>query len=234
MGKQQPAATLLLAAIEDNIGWCRAVCAAHGSDERISAAAWINLASSPPYYPNIITRQPGAQAEIAGWIEAVRKQNAERTWGIKDSFHDLDLTALGFNPVIEGGWFGSEPIPGEALRDWDVVRDPAELALWEWAWSEAGDHRIFVDALRDDPRIKFWMLRQAADITAGCISFSSGPVIGLSNWFSKRAETVFDHGIRGALAETANGRPVVFWASEEEAAPAGFNRLGSLRVWLSI
>lgn len=222
---------LLRAAIEDNVAWCRAVSAAHGSDERTTPAVWINLAASPPYYPNIITREPGAQAEVAQWVEAVRKQNAERKWGIKDSFHDLDLSALGFIPAIEGEWFGGELVPEEALRDWGVARTPAELALWERAWGEASDHSIFVDALLDDPRIKFWMLRQGSDIAAGCISFSSGPVIGLSNWFSKRAESVFDLGIRGALA---NDRPVVCWASEEQTAPAGFNRLGPLRVWLSI
>ena len=226
-------ASLLGMAIDDNVGWCSTVSAAHGSDERMTGAAWINLAPSPPYYPNIITRRPGAQADIAGLIEAVRAQNTQRSWGIKDSFCDLDLTASGFSAVIEGEWFGGKIEKSPAVHNWEIVRRREELSLWEQAWDEASDHRIFTDALLDDPRISFWMLRRAGDITAGCISFSSEPMIGLSNWFSRQAETAFDLGILPAIAETAGGRPVVCWASRTDAAPAGLSPLGPLRVWIS-
>jgi hypothetical protein len=45
------------------------------------------------------------------------------------------------------------------------------------------------------------IVRLVKEIVAGCISFSSGTVTGLSNWFSKRAEQVFDLGIMHQLPE---------------------------------
>lgn len=228
-----PETSLLLAAIEDNVAWCSAICAAHGSDERMTASAWINLAPSPPYYPNIITRRPGAQADIIPLIEAARKRNAPKPWGIKDSFADLDLTEMGFSPMIEGQWLGGEPAIGrqQASHDWDTVRSPEELSGWEGAWSEDDRHRIFPADLLEDPRIRFWMLRRAGEITAGCVTFASGLVTGLSNWFSRGTETAFELGIMGSIAAD---RPVVFWMSGNEATPAGFSPLGPMRVWTSI
>jgi hypothetical protein len=226
--------SLLLAAIEDNIAWCSTVCAAHGSDERISANTWSNLAPSPPYYPNIITRRPQARSDVIGLVAAIRKRPSMRAWGIKDSFDDLDLTTMGFDLAIEGQWFAGKPAAGGRRHDWEAVRGPEELSLWEQAWNqEAQGRRIFKDTLLADPRIRFWMQRRSKEIIAGCISFVSGPVIGLSNWFCKQAETVFDLGIRHAVAETATGRPVVCWTSSTEAAPPGLTPLGPLRVWIS-
>lgn len=226
-------ASLLLAAIEDNIGWCSAVCAAHGADERISANTWSNFAPSPPYYPNIITRRPQARSDVIELVAAIRKRPSMGSWAIKDSFSDLDLTTMGFDLAIEGQWFAGEPAAGGRRHDWEAVRQSEELSLWKQAWSEeAQGQRIFADTLLADPRIRFWMQRQSEEITAGCISFDSGPVIGLSNWFCREAETVFDLGILPSIAETAAGRPVVCWASRTEAAPPGLTPLGPLCVWI--
>jgi hypothetical protein len=162
-------------------------------------------------------------------IDAVRKRNATGTWGIKDSYADLDLTSRGFDLAIEGQWFGGEPAMGQKIRhDWETVQRPEELSWWEKAWGEESDRRVFKDSLLTDPRVRFWMLREAGDITAGFISFSSGPAIGLSNWFSKRDKTVFDLGIPSIL-----GPQIVCWAPATDPAPAGLSPLGPLRVWLS-
>ena len=228
--------SLLSAAIEDNIAWCSTVCASHSSDEQMSLTSWANLAPSPPYYPNIITRQPHAQAEVIRLIDSVRKRNANSAWGIKDSFADLDLTAAGFRLAIEGQWFAGEPAAGQKrAHEWEVVRLPEDLSLWEQAWSEESGHRIFKESLLNDSRIRFWMQRQAGEIIAGCISFAPGPVIGLSNWFSQGAESVFDRNILDAVQHEGAHRPVVFWAADGDAAfsASGLKALGKLRVWLS-
>jgi hypothetical protein len=212
------------------------VCAAHGSDEHLSLKAWVNLMASPPYYPNIITRQPGTQAEVVRLIDVVRRRNAGRLWGIKDSFADLDLGPLGFDLVIEGQWFGGElATNSQRQHHWDVVRHPRELSLWEQVWGGEGDRRVFKDALLDDPRIRFWMQRRGGEIIAGCISFASDPAIGLTNWFSHGTETVFDLGIMNVLQEVGEGRPLVFWAGGGDAArsASGLSALGNLRVWMT-
>lgn len=226
------ASSLLSAAIEDNISWCSRICASHGSHELVSPTSWANLGPSPPYYPNIITRKPHAQGEIVRLIEIVRQQNPNRCWGIKDSFADLDLISSGFHVAIKGQWFAGEPAAAgqKSPHEWEIVRGAEELSRWERAWSETSDHRIFQMDLLDDSRIRFWMLRQAGDIIAGCISFASGPVIGLSNWFSKGAGTAFDLGIMNVVP-----RPVVLWAADDDAAasPSGLKTLGKLRVWMT-
>jgi hypothetical protein len=226
---------LLPTAIDDNIAWCSAVCAAHASEARNTEATWVNLAPSPPYYPNIITRQPSAQAEVARLVDEVRRNGSQGSWGIKDSFHDLDLTALGFSPAIEAQWFAGENAmrPGNSEHGWEVVRRPEDLLLWERAWGGDDEHRIFKDGLLDDRRIRFWKLRQREEIFAGCITFSSGKAAGLSNWFSKRTESIFDLGIMQAIAETNDAEPLVCWAAEDESLPSGFQPLGPLRIWIS-
>lgn len=76
---------LLRVAIEDNIAWCSAVCSAHGSNETSSPIAWTNLATSPRYYPNIITRERSAHHAISALADKVRKANPSLRWGIKVS-----------------------------------------------------------------------------------------------------------------------------------------------------
>lgn len=219
--------TLLQAAIEDNIAWCGAVSAQHGSDAHLSPGAWFNLAPAPVYYPNIITRGP--QADVVSLIEIVGRRSAGRSWAVKDSFADLDLSGLGFSPMIEGQWYGAAPPferTGQA-QAWETLHRPEDLPLWAKAWDESAAS-VFTEALLDDPRIEFRMLRRNGDIVAGGIAFTQGMVTGLSNWFSRSEATVFDLGILQAIS-----RPVVFWASGDEAAASGFTTLGRLRVWMS-
>jgi hypothetical protein len=109
------------------------------------------------------------------------------------------------------------------------------LSLWEEACGEGAHGRIFKDTLLDDARIRFWLLRHDNEVVAGCISFSSGTVTGLSNWFSKSANSVLDLGIIHPVAGITSGGPIVFWSSEDDAAfqRKGFRPLGALRVWMT-
>jgi hypothetical protein len=124
---------------------------------------------------------------------------------------------------------------GQPEHDWEIVRHPQDLSLWEAAWDESTDRRILKDVLLSDARIRFWTLRHDNEVVAGCISFSSGTVRGLSNWFSKLAESVFDRGIMHPIAETASRGSIVSWASGNNPAfsSAGFRPLGALRVWMT-
>jgi hypothetical protein len=232
---KKTASCLLSAAIEDNIAWCSAVCAAHASEARNTEATWVNLAPSPLYYPNIITRQPSAQAEVARLVDEVRRNGMRGSWGIKDSFHDLDLTPLGFSPAIEAQWFAGTHAMRSRQREhsWEVVRRPEDLLLWERAWGGGDEHRLFKDGLLGERRIRFWKLGHQEEIFAGCITFSSGKSTGLSNWFSKRTESIFELGVMQAVAETIDAKPVVCWAAEDERLPSGFQPLGPLRIWIS-
>lgn len=230
-----PDSALLQAAIEDNIAWCSAICASHRSVEQNSQSTWVNLTASPSYYPNIITRRPDATSEVIQLVTKIRQNGISGSWGIKDSFADLDLAALGFSMAIEGQWFADEPSSRQELAAdaWEIARRPEDLSLWEKAWSGNTEDRIFKDSLLADPRIRFWLLRRQGEIAAGCISFESVGAMGLSNWFSRRQESAFDLGIMPAIAGSATQKPIVFWAADDETAIPGFKPLGRLRVWMS-
>jgi hypothetical protein len=105
---------LLRVAIEDNIAWCSSVCSAHGSHEESSPIAWANLATSPRYYPNIITRERSAQRDVSVLADKVREANPSLRWGIKDSFGDLTLPAQNFERVLTGNLYGGTVSSGDA------------------------------------------------------------------------------------------------------------------------
>lgn len=224
---------LLEAAIEDNIAWCSAVSAAHDAQVILTDEAWANLAAAPRYYPNVITRREGAQAAVTALMDRL---HGPRPWSIKDSFHDLDLHHLGFVPVIEAQWFGGDPASVSTMTTpWERVRTSQELARWAEAWGEGTANSPFKSVFLSDPRIGFWQSRQGSLIVAGGISFASGPVVGLSNWFAKGDETAFALGLTAAICRTFPGLPIVLW-SDEEAADCeryGLTPLGSLRVWVA-
>jgi hypothetical protein len=228
---------LLQLAIEDNIAWCSVICAAHGSDEIVSPAAWANLYSSPQFYPNIITRRPSLQTEVCKLIERVRARNPLKDWGIKDSFCDLALTDWGFEPILNGSWFGGTlprgPMPPD--NDWKRVISADELLLWEIAWGGDPEKRIFPGSLLSDQRIEFWYMRLNETIQAGFISFHSRRSVGLSNWFSLTDQSAVLMAATEILARRFPGLPVVFWSSEDdlEYEKAPVVRLAPLQVWLS-
>ncbi|PZM12144.1 hypothetical protein [Rhizobium tubonense] len=228
---------LLQLAIEDNIAWCSAVCAAHGSNEIVSSGAWTNLSSSPQFYPNIITRVPNSQTEVCGLIERVRARNPLKGWGIKDSFCDLTLTHLGFEPILKGHWFGGTLAQGAAFPEnhWKKVASRDELLLWEVAWGGDQEKRIFTDALLSDQRIEFWYMRPGDTIEAGFISFRSRQSVGLSNWFSLNEQFSVRTAAMEVLGRRHPGLPVVFWSSENdlEHEKATALQLAPLQVWVS-
>lgn len=225
--------TLLEAAIEDNIAWCGAVSEAHGAQVILTEQAWANLAAAPLYYPNVITRREGAQAAVAALVDRL---HGPRPWSIKDSFRDLDLLHLGFVPVIEAQWFGGDPASGSTTdTSWERLHTPQELAHWVAAWGEGVDNSPFKSALLSDPRIGFWQLRRDGLIIAGGISFVSGPVVGLSNWFAEGDETAFALGLPAVIAKTFPERPIVLWSDDlvPELEGLDLKPLGGLRVWIS-
>lgn len=242
---------LLRAAVDDNLAWCRAVCAAHGAVDEMSPAAWFNLRPSPRYYPNLVTRRPGAAADIGVAIGRLRAVLPEG-WGLKDSFADCDLGPLGFEPLLAGHWYGGHPAaPAAPPAGWTRVGTPDDLAAWEVAWGGDPDRRIFPAALLADPRLTFWSRQAAGGIVAGCVAFHHDGVIGLSNWFAATLSGAADTGshqegtpnqepdeaatLSLALAAVCGRWPdaaVVFWSSEAVEVP-GIRRLGPLRVWRS-
>lgn len=227
---------LLQLAVDDNTEWCTAICESHQADIHLSKSIWINCQPSPRYYPNIITRAPQAQAATLKAINRLQKLNPNRSFGIKDSFGDIDLTPQGFRCVLCGRWYGGYFSNNKqtTINDWQAVQSTDELALWEIAWGGNIENRIFKDSLLSDTRIKFWFVKENKNIHRGFISFHSEKCIGISNWFSNK-NSVFELSISEDSAPIFRDLPVVFWQADNEAINAGtaISPLGSMRVWLA-
>jgi hypothetical protein len=223
---------LLHIAVEDNIAWCSRVCSAHGSNETRSSRAWANLAISPPFYPNIITREKGIQNEVAELAYKVREANQSRKWGVKDSFGDLSLAEQGFERILAGHWYGGTATSGESVG-WKTVTSPAELHLWERAWSSPND-TIFPSTLLEDHRITFWFKGELSAIESGFISFDTGFSLGLSNWFSLKSDSFARMGVFKAAGSASQGLPIVCWSTDDlSGEEVGLAKLGPLQVWIS-
>jgi hypothetical protein len=223
---------LLHIAVEDNIAWCSRVCSAHGSNETKSSTAWANMAISPLFYPNIITRKRRVQDEVDELARKVREANQSRQWGIKDSFADLTLTGHGFERLLIGNWYGGTVSYGEPVG-WKSIASPDELYLWEKAWGSR-DETIFPGTLLEDHRITFWFKGEPGAIEAGFISFDTGFSLGLSNWFSLKDETFAQMGVLQAAGSVSHGLPVVCWATDDlTQEETGLIELGPLQIWIS-
>ena len=223
---------LLRLAVEDNVAWCSAVCAAHESREVSALGTWANLRMSPRYYPNIITRQPGAQTEVQGIASELSTSNPLERWAIKDSFCDLTLSDHGFTKILAGNWYGGA-ITTDGPADWKTVTTPADLRAWEIAWG-GDEQRIFPDGLLSDRRITFWFKGEADAIEDGFISFDSEFSLGLSNWFSLHNHSLAGMGALPAAGSISQQRPIVCWSSDALTfEETGLAELGPLQVWIS-
>ncbi|MEZ2220140.1 hypothetical protein [Rhizobium sp. RCC_161_2] len=224
---------LLHIAVEDNVAWCSKVCSAHGSNETRSSRAWANLAISPPFYPNIITREKGVQNEVSELAHKVREANQSRKWGIKDSFGDLiTLTEQGFEWMLAGHWYGGMVSSGESVG-WKTITSPAELHLWERAWGSPDD-TIFPSTLLEDHRVNFWFTGELGAIESGFISFDTGFSFGLSNWFSVKGHSFAQIGVLKAAGSASQGLPIVCWSADDlSGKEMGLAKLGPLQVWIS-
>jgi hypothetical protein len=226
-------------AIEDNVAWCRIVCAAHSLDEHLSETVWANLCPSPRFYPNIITRKRGTQVSVMKATEDIRRRGALPGWGIKDSYADLDLRAFGFNPVVDATWYVRLPStqPTTPIDAWAPVKTESDLLSWEDTWSggqSRGDgKRTFLPALLNDESVGFWQKGLPGPIQAGFISHRSSSATGLSNWFSANGDTQDSRSAATAAASLFPERPVVFW-SQNDTPWDGATPIGRLRIWISI
>lgn len=227
---------LLQLAITDNVHWCSAICNARGADDDLTVSPWINLKTYPRYYPNIITRGPGEQAQVCKAIELLRSLCIPKGWGIKDSFADLELEDLGFETVIYGSWFGGIPnAPQKPPEHWKKAQSINELRSWKAAWGEESDVHTLPDALLNDSRIEFWFRFENNVLEAGFICFRTEFSVGLSNWFSPQNQSIFDMGALDVVSANFPGVPIVFWSTSDSNVqpPDTIERLAPLKVWIS-
>jgi hypothetical protein len=94
----------------NNALWCDAVCSAHDCPGEFHEKLWINRLGTPRYYPDVVTlagavTAPAQTAAIFALVQSPRRTG----WSVKDSFHCLDLSELGFTPLFDAEWRRGSP-----------------------------------------------------------------------------------------------------------------------------
>lgn len=232
--------TLLDEAIDNNVAWCDAIARAHDRAPSLDAARWRCDAPMPPFHPNLITRD--RHADVA---EDLRDLVATLPsgWGVKDSHRALDLSASGFDAVVDADWYACTDLArlaaaaaGNADTDADAaiatVDDEEGLARWIAAWGNSSEEgaRIFDAALLAREDVAFHALERGGRIVAGLVANRSGRVDGISNLFGAPSE------LGRCLAHVARGgRALVGYGDAAELSTLrvfGFHALGPLRIWI--
>ncbi|NOK09383.1 hypothetical protein [Corallococcus exercitus] len=233
-----------LPAVRNNADWCDAVCRAHGRPGRFEHGLWINPAPVPAFYPNAVTlTADGTEATL----QALSRLELPGRWGVKDSFATLDLSALGFDVLMEARWIHLEataslPEPASGLA-WRTVRTPDELEAWEAAWSglpegarPAPGARVFPPALLQEEGVVFIAAGAGARPLAGGIASFAAGVVGLSNTFrAGGAPSSLDAELLSRIRARFPGHSLVGYEHGEALdawCALGFEPAGPLRVWL--
>lgn len=228
-------------AAHNNARWCDAVCRAQGGDTAFGASAWFNRRPSAPYYPNLVTLDPHAFG-----VPELAAIPPEGELCVKDSFARLDLSNLGFAPLLDAQWIWRDPRPAASptsALNWSVASDDQALAAWEQAWWRGVQEgppplRLFSPALLSEPGLSFLLGRRPdGALAAGAALLQGEGVAGLACVFLPPGEErapLYAELLQAAQA-ACPGDALVGYESGEDlglAVGTGFAPVGALRVWL--
>jgi hypothetical protein len=223
-------------AARNNADWCDALCRTHGARTTLDEVAWTSRTRTPPFYPDAVTLVP--EPDVPSLL--ARIDNAAGC-SIKDSFATLDLTAHGYQVLLEAEWIvrtSTGPQPAVAGPRWDTVQDVDDLATWEQAWRghDDGSSGLFRAELLDNDAVAMLGARSAAGVVAGAVLYRSSDAVGISNFFTTPTAPANTWASCLAFAETLfPGSTLVSYASGRALAAArdhNFAPAGPLRVWL--
>jgi hypothetical protein len=237
-------------ALHNNLHWYEVLCRVHGVPGERHPAYWVNHGTVPPYMSNLVTLEDErpATAQLRA-IRGLILDDGKRSFSVKDAFHSLDLTSLGFGVLFDARWIHRAPsaAPPRDRRErltWSVVQTAAELAEWERTWrgtaanqDARGHDPIFVPALLAEGGLQFLLGRQDGTSVATAALNRSGDVLGLSNVFSDvpGAGPLFPGCVRLAHSLYPD-LPLVGYerdaAALADAEASGFEGVGELTVWV--
>jgi hypothetical protein len=223
------------AAALNNAEWCAAVWRSHGLPVEQALGLWVCARATPQYYPNAVTVDRGTDAKLQEKLIAdLARSHPSLDVSVKDSFASLDLHAAGMTPLFDARWLvrsARDEGAIDARLQWRRIDDEPQLAAWETAWRAGGppSPRIFRGSLLLDPRVIILAgFDERGAIQAGGIAYDAAGVLGITNVFGSRQPFI------QALGATCPESDMVCYEVGDDirsAVQAGFQPLGSLRVW---
>ncbi|MEN0087694.1 MAG: hypothetical protein AAF737_04585 [Pseudomonadota bacterium] len=246
MGELSAAHKAQLAA-HNNADLYASVFQAHGLRFWRDGTSFVSPDEPPSYYAKLVTLDPAASVAQMTQISQLA-EDGDPISAVKDSFCQLDASAVGMRVLFQAHWIWREPAaevmqsgslsgPLVALpKGWSRVRCERDLFEWHDAWRRGGsptDETIFPTACLQDEALTFLARRSAGRIDAGCVANFSDRTIGLSNVFSTSLDDYVFAKAADAVAAIAGKRPILGYERGDNlhaAEAAGFERLAPLRV----
>ena len=209
-------------AIQNNMDWYQAQCAAHDIVDVRTDTTWYSTQPMPPLHSNLIL----TRAQDAELIPEIDEHLATR-WSIKDATGNLDLTTHGFEVLFEAHWFVREP--SDCIAPNEVSKITSEHAFSEWvaAWGESAE--VFKSHFWSHPNVSFfhdnaWQGGIAANV--------SHDAIGITNPWGDEASI---NKCIQAIAHQHPTLPIVGYDHMPEIdamSQLGFRSTAPLTVWL--
>jgi hypothetical protein len=217
-------------AARNNADWYAMMFNVHGLKYQRSEIAFLALEPPPAFHSWMTTLDP--DSEIA--LRELISQCVDRPcFGLKDSFHCLELAPQGLVMLFSATWIWTDAVQAADTNGWHQITSVSELLSWERAWKVGGspsDRRQFPDPILERSDVVIWGRRGNDGFDAGVIANISSDCVGLSNCFG---EEVYPAAAT-LCAELANGLPIVGYERGDDLGAAlgsGFTATGLLRVW---
>lgn len=222
-------AARLHAAVETSRRWYETIFALHGIPVQSDDRLWVALSEPPPWHSAVKTLSPDVDT---GSVLAAMARHPHGS--VADSFGTLDLSAHGFDLLVDATWVHHPGTADAAWSPaWSIVRDTELLADWSRRHDYAG---VLLPAALADPGLH--VLARVVDgvAMAGAVVHDADEVAGMSNlWASSdplTPSTVIE--LLACVGALHPGRPVTDYAWGEELdalLAAGYSPVGSQRVW---
>jgi hypothetical protein len=219
----------LRAAVDASIGWYEDLCALHGVGSRLDDGIWSSLEPPPPLHSDAVTVEPGVPAD-----RLARRLAGREHAGVKDSFAELDLGALGMRELFTACWV-HRPAPGPRVARpprWAEVSTDDELAEWTALHDTTG---VLLPGLLRRARFRVLGRREDGRLTAGAVARLGSGVVDVSNVWVDPGRQLDWQEVVDAVGSTFPDRAFVGYErgpALDAAMAAGFDTVGELRVWV--
>ena len=219
-----------IAAARNNADWYSMMFDIHGLLYQRSQSVFLAIDAPPPYHSWMTTLDPASDAEHLGLVS---RHVFRPGFGIKDSFHRLDLATHGLVELFSAKWIWADAVPVADTTAWKRITSPENLNQWEAAWSSNGspsDQQQFPPAILRRPEVAIWGRVAANGFDAGVVANISPDCVGLSNCFGDEAFPA----AATLCAGYGQGLAVVGYERDDGLAAAlrsDFETTGTLRVW---
>ncbi len=219
----------LRTAVDANVAWYEAVCAAHGVGSELRDGLWMAMGRPPRLHSDVMTVEPDAASDALE--HAVADLDG---WAFKDSFGTLEPADRAARVLFTATWIHASPPdrPTKPTGRWARIRTDAELSAWN---VHAETEGVVLPGLLGRGGFAVLERRTEDGITAGAIARLGTGVVELSNVHGVNGAAMDWDELRLEVAALFPGRPQVGYESGNDltaAVSAGFEPVGELRVWV--